>query len=267
MNTHVKDNLLETAPAKVTTAGDMVYATAANALARLGLGAATQFLVGGASVPMWSNQITGGPIIVSHTDQQFRMTDSNDADDVDDHFSVGKDSALFVVQHRDDSTSTVNSLLEVERDDFILHTGTDAQGAGAVVIATDSSSSTTALTTAGITYLDVLAVVTGGPAYVKGFWMVDIERTSAASSSSVSIIPRQDGSNLGNAFNYGSDNVAIGDNILVAANDIHTFTGTFFRRVTATDTSDYELFLVAGDNSRFQALQGFMYVESIQYPE
>lgn len=36
--THVRDNLLETAPAKVTTAGDIVYATGANAIARLGLG-------------------------------------------------------------------------------------------------------------------------------------------------------------------------------------------------------------------------------------
>lgn len=42
MNTHVRDDLLETAPAKVTTAGDIVQATAANTLARLGLGTALQ---------------------------------------------------------------------------------------------------------------------------------------------------------------------------------------------------------------------------------
>lgn len=35
MNTHVRDNLLATVPALVTTAGDSVYATAANTLARL----------------------------------------------------------------------------------------------------------------------------------------------------------------------------------------------------------------------------------------
>ena len=39
MNTHVRDNFLETGPAKVTTAGDIVYAIGANAFARLGLGA------------------------------------------------------------------------------------------------------------------------------------------------------------------------------------------------------------------------------------
>jgi hypothetical protein len=38
LNTHVRDNMLETAPAKMTTAGDIVIATGANAIARLGLG-------------------------------------------------------------------------------------------------------------------------------------------------------------------------------------------------------------------------------------
>ena len=39
LNTHVRDNLLETAPAKVTTKGDLVVATGANALARVGVAA------------------------------------------------------------------------------------------------------------------------------------------------------------------------------------------------------------------------------------
>jgi len=53
LNTHVRDNLLETAPAKVTTAGDLVYATAANTLTRLAIGSATTVLHGGASAPIW----------------------------------------------------------------------------------------------------------------------------------------------------------------------------------------------------------------------
>jgi hypothetical protein len=40
MNTHVRDNFLETAAAKVTGAGDVVYASGANALARLAAGGA-----------------------------------------------------------------------------------------------------------------------------------------------------------------------------------------------------------------------------------
>lgn len=40
LNTHLRDNINETAPAKVTTAGDTVYATGANAIARLAIGTA-----------------------------------------------------------------------------------------------------------------------------------------------------------------------------------------------------------------------------------
>lgn len=56
LNTHLRDNLLETAPAKVTTAGDLVYATGANALARLGIGTAAQQLIGGTSAPAWADR-------------------------------------------------------------------------------------------------------------------------------------------------------------------------------------------------------------------
>lgn len=45
LNAHLRDNLLETAVAKVTTKGDMAIATAANALARLGVGANNSILV------------------------------------------------------------------------------------------------------------------------------------------------------------------------------------------------------------------------------
>lgn len=45
MNTHLRDNLLETAAAKVTTAGDIFQATGANAGARLPIGTARQVQV------------------------------------------------------------------------------------------------------------------------------------------------------------------------------------------------------------------------------
>ena len=44
LNTHVRDNLNETAPAKVTTAGDILVGTGANALKRLAKGSATDIL-------------------------------------------------------------------------------------------------------------------------------------------------------------------------------------------------------------------------------
>lgn len=49
MNTHVRDNLLETAPAKVSAAGDILYATGANAIARLGSGS----IASGAANPLY----------------------------------------------------------------------------------------------------------------------------------------------------------------------------------------------------------------------
>lgn len=52
LNTHLRDNLLATAAGVVTAAGDLVYATGANALARLAAGTASQVLVGG-TVPAW----------------------------------------------------------------------------------------------------------------------------------------------------------------------------------------------------------------------
>lgn len=52
MNTHVRDNLLATEAATVTTAGDLAYATGANALARLAPGTSSQVLRSGTS-PSW----------------------------------------------------------------------------------------------------------------------------------------------------------------------------------------------------------------------
>jgi hypothetical protein len=51
----IRDDLLETAVAKVTTAGDLVYATGANTLTRVGIGTAGQALVvnAAATAPTW----------------------------------------------------------------------------------------------------------------------------------------------------------------------------------------------------------------------
>lgn len=49
----VAGNMAETAAAKVTTAGDVVYATGANALARLGIGADATVLTVSGGLPAW----------------------------------------------------------------------------------------------------------------------------------------------------------------------------------------------------------------------
>ena len=57
MNAQIKDNFLVSGPAQVTTVGDIVYATGANALARLGLGAVGTFLRGGSVAPIWEDTL------------------------------------------------------------------------------------------------------------------------------------------------------------------------------------------------------------------
>lgn len=53
-NAQIRDNFLETSAATVTTAGDLVYADAANSMgSRLAIGAATTHLVSDGSAPVW----------------------------------------------------------------------------------------------------------------------------------------------------------------------------------------------------------------------
>ena len=61
MNAQVRDNLLETSTAVVTTAGDLVYADAANSMGtRLAIGSAGTRLVSTGTAPVW--RATGGMI-------------------------------------------------------------------------------------------------------------------------------------------------------------------------------------------------------------
>lgn len=55
MNAHTRDNELALGPAQVTTAGDLVKATGANALARLAIGTAGQRLAMVSGAPAWAS--------------------------------------------------------------------------------------------------------------------------------------------------------------------------------------------------------------------
>lgn len=56
LNTHVRDNLREVCAATATTAGDIVYADAANSMgSRLAIGAADKVLVSNGSAPTWGD--------------------------------------------------------------------------------------------------------------------------------------------------------------------------------------------------------------------
>ena len=155
--------------------------------------------------------------------------------------------------------------MDLDVDDFILHTGNSGQGEGAVIIATDTNASG-ALTTSGAIILETSGIATGGPAYVKGHWMVRIIRDSAASVSTLDIQARNDGSNLTTSMQFTDPNGVSQGDIIPAAADEHVFTGMFWERHTGADTSDYEIFATAGANSRFSLVTAHLYVESIQYP-
>ena len=55
-NAHVRDNLLETAPAKVTTAEDLIVGAGANALKRLGVGTEGQILKVASGAVAWQTE-------------------------------------------------------------------------------------------------------------------------------------------------------------------------------------------------------------------
>ena len=268
LNTDLRDNMLETAPATVTTEGDLLYATGANALARRPVGTIAEFLHGG-DTPAWGTELgnatTSGVLVLRGPVPALRIQDQGATDPFDWFQLQGADDNLRMIYHDDSDVDT--TVFTMAPLDFLLHTGAKGKQEGSVVIDTDESGANTAITTTpGITYLDVTSFDTGGPAFVKGFWMVNIQRIDSSDLSSVAIIPREDGNALAGHFNYGTDNTAIGEVLLPTLNDIHTLTGTWFRRVTSSDTSDYELTISAGSNTRFRMLDGFMYVESIQYP-
>src|SRR5574343_24123 len=80
-------NMAQTAAAKATTAGDTVYATAANTLARLAIGAANTVLTSSGSAPQWSSSLslggsltTAGALTVNATGSVFSA--GTDADTV-----------------------------------------------------------------------------------------------------------------------------------------------------------------------------------------
>lgn len=263
MNTHVRDNLVETATAKVTTAGDLVYASGSTALARLGAGDGSQFLKGG-STPSWSDQIDGD-LKLDTTSGHLKLYRSDSAIDVDDNWGVDianstDDLRIF---HRDDSTATTTELMEMTPGDVAYHSGSAGNGVGAVLIGTDTAGSA-ALTTSGAIVMEV-NIDANEPGYIVGHWMAELERTSAASTSGVQITIREDGNNLSPSFSYQSGNTGIAD-IISGANDIFPFTGMFYRRLTTSDDSDHEVFISADDNSRFQINRGALIVQFFPYP-
>lgn len=69
--TQVTNNFNETAPAKVTTKGDMIYATGANALTRLALGGAYYIMTSSGSTPQWVSKLTVQQAVSENGDAMY----------------------------------------------------------------------------------------------------------------------------------------------------------------------------------------------------
>ena len=266
-NTHVRDNLLQTATAKVTTAGDITYATAATALARLGVGTNAQFLRGGASAPEWSSTLGGGAnsglILLPGAAPTIRWNDTDAADNAD-FWTIHGDGETLRLSRWDDSASATVDSMQLAQGDFVLHTGLVGQAEGAVIIGADAAA-TGNLTTSGTKTCDVTAVATGGPAWVLGHWFLNISvQTGATPTGHITILPRDDGVNI-NAGGMSLSEYQL-SRVGLAADENWTIQGSWYVRHTSADTSDYELFSVAETNSEWQVDGGFMTVQSFQYP-
>lgn len=96
-NAHVRDNFNETGVAKSTTAGDLVYATGAQALARLAIGTAGQYLTVTGGVPAWGTPGTN--------DKLYKASDENVIssetlqDDNDLTFAIAA-SKIYLLRYR-----------------------------------------------------------------------------------------------------------------------------------------------------------------------
>ena len=263
LNTHVRDNLLQAAAAKMTTQGDLIAASAANAPARLAVGSIGQIVTTDGTDPSWSSGITGAPLAITFTQKHLRLFES-DAGDAADFISVGKDSDALRFDFFDDSAAANIPMGVVAPNDWVLHTGNTGQATGAVVIGTDTADAAN-LTTSGTIVLDVTGIITGGAAFVMGYWTIEVEvQTGATPAGTITILPRNDGTNI------AAPDMSAGAHQLsragLVAGEQWFLSGSFFQRHTSTDTSDYELFVVAETNSEWQIEGGHMHVISIQYP-
>ncbi len=275
MNSAIRDNFLETSAATVTTVGDIVYADAANSMNRLAIGTKAKFLRGG-TIPGWSNVIEGpltvgveggitGQFVVNRGSQQIFLKET-DAADPADGWILSHSLTRFIIEFNDDSASTFTESLDLVEGDFILHTGDKGTQTGAVVIAADTDGTTLAVTTGGTTHLTTGSLITGGPAYVEGFYNLSLSRVAAgAAADSINILPRDDGVNVSARFRTGASEDLI-PNAIPNSGDSMTIAGNFWSRFTSGNTSTWTLFLSADTSGVFEVTDASLFVRSIQYP-
>lgn len=265
LNTHLRDNFNKTAPAVVGAIGDLVIGSGLNSVTFLTVGNAGQFLTGGSNSPTWTNELGSAsfsPVLkLKGTNPILRWSETDAADPLD-FWQQKRDANDLFVEWWDDSVSTTFQSMRLTPKDFILHTGSVSPGTGSVIIKTDTSGSAEAATTAGETILS-MTINGGGAAFVTGIWSARVLRIAAgAASDTITFLPRDDGGNLDTAFQHDSD---WAENNIPGNGDVGIITGIWYDRFTSTDTSAWQMFVIASTNSIF-TYRVRMLVTSIQYP-
>ena len=105
LNTHLRDNLLETAPAKVTTAEDILVATAGNALKRLGKGSDAEVLTLTAGAVGWA--AGAAPVTATHKSSDESLTSDTALQNDDDlSFAIAANEIVYVAMQLHITTSS-----------------------------------------------------------------------------------------------------------------------------------------------------------------
>ncbi len=123
MNTHVRDNLLQTAPAKAAAAGDTFYATAANVIAPLGIGTALQNYRtnAGATAPEWFTQSSAITLEGSNnTEATSASTSMADRLSVTGLSIAAARALLITVNWRKTSGAGANAVFEIKLNSTVI---------------------------------------------------------------------------------------------------------------------------------------------------
>ena len=156
LNTNVRDNMLETAAATATAAGDIIYADGANSMgSRLAIGGARSILISDGGVPKWRTVVSaaGNSTAFTLTATSFTDLDALGGEAISVTTTTG--TAALVMMHARVSNATAGSLTYVSYS--ISGATTAAAGVGKALYFESSSANDVA----AFGYADYVALTTG----------------------------------------------------------------------------------------------------------
>jgi hypothetical protein len=117
LNQYQRDNLLETSPATATTAGDIVYADAANSMgSRLALGAAGTLMVSDGTDPQWRTikSVSGLPTATTTSTSYISFASWTGGSTISTTATTGTKALVFMTARVSNSTAGSSVFLGFE---------------------------------------------------------------------------------------------------------------------------------------------------------